>query len=266
MLKKLVKYGNSTALVLDKAILELLGMSEGSIVKIRTDGTSLIITPQQPTTEQKVIETKTPEELMVEAGKHIQQAEMAKRYHIPPTAEDLETFNQTMGQLIIEYQPFITKLSENLDYQQELLLLQKKYAQSEPSFEQHQAQLKDQVELQKKYAPELTVYHEKLTALQKSFDEQFKVKQAAQQTNLSVLNEGFRTLFRNPKHMAAMQKFMALNNNPDYRHELMQLSEKYQQNHDSNEYLKEYLELRYKYIPEARIMDEEMKKIAKQEE
>ena len=43
MLKKLVKYGNSNALVLDKAILELLNIPEGAHVKIKTDGTSLII-------------------------------------------------------------------------------------------------------------------------------------------------------------------------------------------------------------------------------
>lgn len=46
MLKKLIKYGNSHALVLDRAILELLNMSEGMVVKLHTDGKSLIITPQ----------------------------------------------------------------------------------------------------------------------------------------------------------------------------------------------------------------------------
>jgi len=45
MLKKLAKYGNSTTLVIDKAILELLNMNETSIVKLQTDGKSLIITP-----------------------------------------------------------------------------------------------------------------------------------------------------------------------------------------------------------------------------
>ncbi len=45
MVKKLVKYGNSNALIFDRAILELLNISEGSKVKLRTDGKSLIITP-----------------------------------------------------------------------------------------------------------------------------------------------------------------------------------------------------------------------------
>ena len=48
MLKKLAKYGNSTTLVIDKAILELLNMNESSVVKLHTDGKSLIITPVQP--------------------------------------------------------------------------------------------------------------------------------------------------------------------------------------------------------------------------
>ncbi|HSC25116.1 MAG TPA: hypothetical protein VLB80_02765 [Candidatus Babeliales bacterium] len=48
MLKKLVKYGNSNALILDRAILELLNIKEGAIVKLHTDGISLIITPHKP--------------------------------------------------------------------------------------------------------------------------------------------------------------------------------------------------------------------------
>jgi antitoxin component of MazEF toxin-antitoxin module len=43
MLKKLVKYGNSSALVLDRSILALLDISEGSTVKLRIEGDTLII-------------------------------------------------------------------------------------------------------------------------------------------------------------------------------------------------------------------------------
>ena len=46
MIKKLVRYGNSNALVIDRAILELLGIGEGSLVKLSTDGKSLTITPE----------------------------------------------------------------------------------------------------------------------------------------------------------------------------------------------------------------------------
>ncbi len=74
MLKKLVKYGNSNALVLDRAILELLNMSEGSIVKLHTDGKSLIITPAAPA---------KPEEISMSSGAemlhHTIQANLTKQ-------------------------------------------------------------------------------------------------------------------------------------------------------------------------------------------
>ena len=62
MLKKLVKYGNSNALIFDKAILELLNIEEGSVVKIKTDGKSIIITPHEKATSEKVSETYTHNE------------------------------------------------------------------------------------------------------------------------------------------------------------------------------------------------------------
>ena len=55
MLKKLAKYGNSTTLVIDKAILELLNMDESTIVKLQTDGKSLIITPVDGGNQDKKI-------------------------------------------------------------------------------------------------------------------------------------------------------------------------------------------------------------------
>ena len=62
MLKKLIKYGNSNALVLDKALLELLNISEGATVKIKTDGHSLIISPAIEAPAQKQAISTTPEE------------------------------------------------------------------------------------------------------------------------------------------------------------------------------------------------------------
>ena len=45
MTKTLTKHGNSFALVIDKPIMELLGIDPDKPVEVRTDGTSLIITP-----------------------------------------------------------------------------------------------------------------------------------------------------------------------------------------------------------------------------
>ncbi|MCK8115490.1 AbrB/MazE/SpoVT family DNA-binding domain-containing protein [Anaerosoma tenue] len=45
MRKRLVKHGNSRALVIDKAILELLNLGDDEEVIVSTDGRSLTITP-----------------------------------------------------------------------------------------------------------------------------------------------------------------------------------------------------------------------------
>jgi antitoxin MazE len=45
MLKKLTRHGNSMALVIDKAILELLNIDAQTPLEISTDGVLLIISP-----------------------------------------------------------------------------------------------------------------------------------------------------------------------------------------------------------------------------
>ena len=48
MVKTLRRVGNSNALLLDKPILELLGMSEGSQVNLTVTNGALIVTPVNP--------------------------------------------------------------------------------------------------------------------------------------------------------------------------------------------------------------------------
>ena len=45
MTKKLCKHGNSLALVIDRSILELLGIDERTALDISTDGRALVIAP-----------------------------------------------------------------------------------------------------------------------------------------------------------------------------------------------------------------------------
>ena len=45
MIKKLSKHGNSLALVIDRPILELLGIDERTSLSISTDGEALVIVP-----------------------------------------------------------------------------------------------------------------------------------------------------------------------------------------------------------------------------
>ena len=48
MIKQLRKVGNSSALILDKPILELLGLEEGSQVQLTIQDGNLIVTPAFP--------------------------------------------------------------------------------------------------------------------------------------------------------------------------------------------------------------------------
>jgi antitoxin MazE len=45
--KKLSKHGNSLALVIDRSILDLLGIDEQTALNISTDGRALVIVPSQ---------------------------------------------------------------------------------------------------------------------------------------------------------------------------------------------------------------------------
>jgi antitoxin MazE len=47
MTKKLSKHGNSLALVMDRSILELLGIDGQTPLEISTDGSALVIMPAQ---------------------------------------------------------------------------------------------------------------------------------------------------------------------------------------------------------------------------
>lgn len=55
MIKKLTKFGNSMALILDKPLLELLEISQKTNLKIKTDGYSFIITPIKDENEEPEI-------------------------------------------------------------------------------------------------------------------------------------------------------------------------------------------------------------------
>lgn len=45
MYKRLSKYGNNLALIIDKPILELLNIKEDTLLKVTTDGKSIIVIP-----------------------------------------------------------------------------------------------------------------------------------------------------------------------------------------------------------------------------
>lgn len=55
MFKSLTRHGNSLALVIEKPILELLGVSSETIFEITTDGRVLILTPVKNSDQTKKV-------------------------------------------------------------------------------------------------------------------------------------------------------------------------------------------------------------------
>ena len=56
MIKKLSKHGNSLALVIDRPILDLLGIDEDTPLEVSTDGQSLVISRARSNEEQQRFE------------------------------------------------------------------------------------------------------------------------------------------------------------------------------------------------------------------
>jgi antitoxin component of MazEF toxin-antitoxin module len=55
--KKLSKHGNSLALVIDRSILELLGIDEQTALEISTDGRALVVVPVRDKRRRKRFES-----------------------------------------------------------------------------------------------------------------------------------------------------------------------------------------------------------------
>jgi antitoxin component of MazEF toxin-antitoxin module len=55
MLKRLIRHGNSSALVIDKPIMEMLNITSETTFELSTDGKNLILSPQSENTQEKNI-------------------------------------------------------------------------------------------------------------------------------------------------------------------------------------------------------------------
>lgn len=56
MIKHLTAHGNSLALVIEKGVLELLGISRTTPLEISTDGSRLIVSPAKDSKREKKVE------------------------------------------------------------------------------------------------------------------------------------------------------------------------------------------------------------------
>ena len=55
MVKKLIRHGNTVALVIDKPIMEILNITNETTFELSTDGRNLILSPQTEYTQEKDI-------------------------------------------------------------------------------------------------------------------------------------------------------------------------------------------------------------------
>lgn len=173
MLKKLVKYGNSNALILDRAILELLNINEGAVLKLHTDGKSLIITPQQTEQTAKVFATgfemvantiesnvkKQTETLQADPIKSKQLDEWA------PGTDNFAKMQQVYADIMSKYKEDMALLTTQA-YAQDMEELTKDYQnnQQSPKF------IKELLALRLKHAPNLANMDREMSEANKSLD------------------------------------------------------------------------------------------------
>jgi len=173
MLKKLVKYGNSNALILDRAILELLNINEGAIVKLHTDGKSLVITPHEPA-EGKDVWMEGMERLELLKNSRVAQmkknAEDLKKTD-PKKHEQMEELmpgTEKGAQLAAQFKLLMEKYKDDLglltteSFLHEVDVLAEKYHDDKASDEFR----KEFNVLRLKYAPNLANFDKELHAMQ----------------------------------------------------------------------------------------------------
>lgn len=127
MLKKLAKYGNSTALVIDKAILEILEIQDGGLVKLQTDGKSLIITPVKDNPEAAKISYGV-DEAMQGALSTLKEKGKVKAHEIG--AEQQEKFQQEMKAITYKYESELKKYMQialSPEFREEIGKISEKY-------------------------------------------------------------------------------------------------------------------------------------------
>lgn len=244
MLKKLIKYGNSNALIFDKAILELLNIEEGAVVKISTNGKAIIITPHEKVTAEKISETYTNNEATAD---FIVNSYLNQYKNIDETKRAALT--QELREILVRQKNITEDLSKNPDFMKEWQTVAKQSLTKGASLYEHK-KLYDETKA-------------KYSAAQDTLNK--KIKEWEHKHNLIRKDELKATPPRNEKVSNDKQqgdllvdlgilksKEAELLNNPQYQHELQLIVEQYKNNQDSLEYLKALQKLGVKYMPELK--------------
>lgn len=174
MLKKLAKYGNSNAIVLDKAILELLNIHEGATVKLTTDGKSLIITPVSSALDEKVNETLTFDKavhksifnsLNLKLPASHQEAIALLKSHKGYEQDSFKSMSENFAEVFAKYPDIHNKMDLmfcNSEFIHESQLLAEKHSNK------HSKEfLQESSKLMYKYLPELEQVHQDILLITK---------------------------------------------------------------------------------------------------
>lgn len=253
MLKKLVKYGNSNALIFDKAILELLDIEEGSVLKIKTDGKSLIITPQVKVPSEKVVETFTNDQAFIEAT----IKESFKRYK-DLNKNEQENLEKELKNLYQKHKDLANQLYQNPEFFKEVAQLAQQIDASSPEY------IKAYKALRNKFSPELISIEKEITTFESknklSVNEKHKPIQNLSEKQQQAMEEEFLAVHK--KYNNTYKMNAELLNNPEYQHEAQLIAEKYNFDKNSADYLRAIDELTYKYQPEFQQARQELRAIS----
>jgi antitoxin component of MazEF toxin-antitoxin module len=250
MLKKLVRYGNSNALVLDKAILELLNIAEGSVVKISTDGKSIILTPFQPAV-QTVIETLTSTDAM-----HLVGIRGSIPYYKDFDPETQKILEKELSDIMKHHSEMIMKLNLNPEFQAESLALQTACGTDSIKFAEMRKSLLE------KYNPELAEHPKKIA----EFDKKCRLlagKEPIQDIEQQQKDMGkeFQDVFA--KHKYTQMACSTMMQSPEYVHRAQLLTERFQDNQGSVEFIEAMKKLMYEFCPEMEQIHKDLDVIAK---
>lgn len=251
MLKKLVKYGNSSALVLDKPLLEILNIAEGSTLKIKTDGISLIISPVDSNSDNKVIPTITPQETFTEA-----MSNSLDTFTKTKTPGEGQRYFKEIKNIIARYEMPIKQLFNNKQFTEELDELEQRFDGNQHSHEYYHAI----TQLQKKHNPELMSLEKEVKEISQQYaPQEYQYKDPENKGALTLAMHAFKKVHEKYAHL--MLPIIQLNENSEYIHESVLLAEKYNHVKNSLQYVNEHIQLIAKYIPEYAAYQDEIKKV-----
>lgn len=245
MLKKLVKYGNSNALVFDKALLELLDIEQGATVKIKTDGKSLIITPQHSSAEEFVSKTISPEETFKEAARY---------------QTGLQCNNPAQGQAYLDGLLHVMAQYKEIIKGIDTPVINKSLQELDERFKNDRKNpeyLKAMIELRDMHASGLAPMDKEIQAVSEQYelDEYLDKK-----SNTSIAVISFLKVHKKYHHVQL--QVAKLQENHDFIHESVLIAEKYHATKDFSEYAKEYTDLVSRFIPEYAAYQAELKEVA----